>query len=171
MYELKPISTESIPSALRKAEGYRIHGEPREAESVCDDVLAVDPTQQEALALKLLSIVDRFDEDIGDEVDDAKSLLPRFQDERTRAYYAGIICERRGKVLFTQQPEAGPAVFDWLHKAMQWFEHADGGPESDHARLRWNTCARMINRHKHIRPAPGPPSGEWRIKDFAQEQH
>ena len=167
-YELKPLSPENIDAVLAKAERYRLLGEPREAESICEDVLAIDSTNQGAIRTMLLAITERFGEDIGDEVDEAKALLSKFQSEHDRAYYAGIICERRAKVIFAQEPEAGPAVYSWLHKAMQWYERAESLSDgNDDARLRWNTCARMINRHKHIRPPPGPPSGEFRISDLS----
>lgn len=168
MYELKPLSPDNLEAALAKAERYRLRGEPREAESICEDVLAIDRDNQQALITMLLAITERFREDIGDEVEEAKALLPRLTSEHDRAYYAGIICERRGKVIFAKEPEAGPAVYRWLHRAMQWYEHADALSDgSDDARLRWNTCARMINRHRHIRPPPGPPSGEFRISDLS----
>ena len=171
MYELKPLSRHNIASALEKAQRYRLLGEPREVESICDDILAIDPKNQQALALKLLAVTDRFAEDIGDEVDEAKQMLPLFQSEYARAFYAGVICERRAKVIFAHRPEAGPGVYDWLHKAMKWYEAAElhNQDGTDDARLRWNTCARMINNHKTIRPAPGPPSGEWKIADMARE--
>jgi hypothetical protein len=169
MFELKPLARQSIPAALEKAHQYRLMREPREAESVCDDVLAVEPDNQEALKMKLLAITDRFDENIGDEVDDAKDILPKLTSEYVRAYCAGVICEKRGKVIFAREPQSGPAVYDWLHKGMKWFEHAERlAPDADdEPRLRWNTCARIINDHRHVRPPPGPPTGEWRIADLA----
>lgn len=170
MFDLKPLSGD-LSSALEKAHQYRLMGEPREAESACDDVLAVDPGNQSALRMKLLAITDRFAEDVGDEVDEAKAILPLIESEIERAFCAGVICEKRGKVLFAQQPEAGPAVYDWLFKAMKWFEVAERAVDAgdDEPRLRWNTCARMINNHRTIRPAPGPPSGEYKIADLAKE--
>jgi len=42
-FELKTLSPESVPRALAKAERYRLLNEPVEAESICLDVLAVDP--------------------------------------------------------------------------------------------------------------------------------
>jgi hypothetical protein len=45
---LKPLSVDAIPSALVNAERYRFLNEPGEAESICLDVLAVDPANQAA---------------------------------------------------------------------------------------------------------------------------
>jgi hypothetical protein len=43
MFELKELSKEAIPAALEKAMRYRLLNEPGEAESVCHDVLCIDP--------------------------------------------------------------------------------------------------------------------------------
>ena len=51
MFELKPLSLEGVPAALEKAMRYRLLNEPGEAESICHDVLGVDPDNQEALEL------------------------------------------------------------------------------------------------------------------------
>ena len=61
MVELKRLSTEAIPAALEKALRYRLLNEPAEAESICHDVLHVDPENQQALVLLLLALTDRFD--------------------------------------------------------------------------------------------------------------
>jgi hypothetical protein len=43
MFELKRLSDEAIPAALEKALRYRLLNEPAEAESICHDVLQIDP--------------------------------------------------------------------------------------------------------------------------------
>ena len=59
MFEPKPISIEAIPNALAKAERYRLLNEPREAESICRDVLEVDADNQEAIATLVLALTDQ----------------------------------------------------------------------------------------------------------------
>ena len=49
MSELKSLSREAIPAALEKAERYRLLNEPFESESICLDILAIDPQHQQAL--------------------------------------------------------------------------------------------------------------------------
>jgi hypothetical protein len=51
---LKPISKAGIPEAIAKVDLYRSLNEPEEAESICRDILAVDPAHQ--LALRLLGL-------------------------------------------------------------------------------------------------------------------
>ena len=49
MFELKRLSEDAIPAALEKALRYRLLNEPAEAESICHDVLHIDPENQQAL--------------------------------------------------------------------------------------------------------------------------
>jgi len=56
MYQLKPISKESIPVALEKAERYRLLNEPQLAQSICLDVLEADPENARAIINLLLAI-------------------------------------------------------------------------------------------------------------------
>ncbi len=60
MFELKRLSEDAIPAALERALRYRLLNEPAEAESICHDVLRIDPENQEALVLLLLALTDRF---------------------------------------------------------------------------------------------------------------
>ena len=60
MFELKPLSREAVPAALEKAMRYRLLNEPGEAESICHDVLHVDPGNQQAIVTLLLALTDRF---------------------------------------------------------------------------------------------------------------
>ena len=53
-FTLKTISKAGIPEAISKAELYRSLNEPEEAESICRDILAVEPEHQ--LALRLLGL-------------------------------------------------------------------------------------------------------------------
>lgn len=169
MFELKPLSPENIDAALEKAERYRLLNESWECDSICRDVLAIDPDNSRATKLLILAMTDRFDIENDKDIDEAEALLDRLTSEHDRAFCAGIICERKGKMVFKYGGyESGPAVYRWLRKAMTWYERAEvvEPDQSDDAILRWNTCARMIDRHKHVRPPPGPPSGEWRIRDL-----
>ena len=56
MFELKRLSVEAIPAALERAERYRLLNEPFDAESICEDVLAVEPGNQAAQVMLLLSL-------------------------------------------------------------------------------------------------------------------
>ncbi len=156
MFELKALSKEAVPRALEKAERYRLLNEPTEAESICQDVLQVDPENQKALVTLLLALTDQF-AGLGGDVREAKEVLPRLHDEYERAYYGGIICERRGKAhLDHGGPGSRFAAYDLFRQAMEEYEkaHAIRPPGNDDAVLRWNACARTFMRHPHLQPAP-----------------
>jgi len=59
-HQLKSISKAGIPEALAKVELYRYLNEPEEAESICRDILAVDPEHQLARRMLGLAITDQF---------------------------------------------------------------------------------------------------------------
>ena len=155
MFELKRLSRDAVPAALEKAERYRLLNEPLEAESICRDILDVDPDNQEALVMLLLALTDQFDDRLGDAVEPAREALSRLRDEYSRLYYSGIFCERRAKAhLKRGGHRAGHSAYGWFREAMEHFEKATAvrPPANDDAILRWNTCVRMIARHK-LQPA------------------
>ena len=59
-FELKTLSQEGVGPAFAKLEQYRLLNEPREAESICRDILEVESDNQRALASLLLSLTDQF---------------------------------------------------------------------------------------------------------------
>jgi hypothetical protein len=126
---------------------YRLLNEPSEAESICLDVLQVDSENQQAIATLILALADRFDKGHAVEAARARELLRRLRDPYERAYYAGILYERQAKAVLAQGAFGAEALaFDLLHEGMRCFEQAEAlrPPHNDDARLRWNTCARMI---------------------------
>jgi tetratricopeptide (TPR) repeat protein len=151
MFELKRLSSEAIPAALERALRYRLLNEPAEAESICHDVLEIDPENQEALVMLLLAITDRLGKGYGVGVTESQEVLVRLRDEYERAYYTGIVCERQGKAQLRQgYPGAGHDAYEFLREAMTWFEKAEAlrPPKNDDALLHWNTCARIIMRNQ-----------------------
>lgn len=155
--QLKPITREGIPAALQKAERYRLLNDSSAAESICLDILEVDGENQQALITLLLSITDQFAEEMSDSVRRARDVLPRLKDEYKRAYYAGIICERRAKAqLHRGALGSSEVAAEWFHEAMTWYERAEAmrPAGNDEAILRYNTCVRMLGRHEPGRRHP-----------------
>jgi hypothetical protein len=160
MFDLKRLNKKAVPRALEKAERYRLLNEPGEAESICLDILAVDPENQSALVTLLLALTEQFDERLSDALHEAREVLPRLEGEYERAYYAGIVCERRAKALLRHGgPASGYVAYDGLEEAMDWYAKAEAlrPAGNDDALLRWNTCARLIERNPHL--VPGPADG------------
>lgn len=153
MPELKSLSREAVPAALEKAMRYRLLNEPAEAESICLDVLETDPENQEAIIILLLALTDRFTKGYGVSDTQIKQLLGRIHNEYERAYYSGIFAERRAKTKLTQNtPGCRFQAYELFREAMDWFEKAEEirPPGNDDALLRWNTCARIIERNRLV---------------------
>ena len=157
MFELKLLSREGIPGALAKAERYRFLNQPWEAECIYRDVLQVDADDQDALVGLVLAITDQFDHGLGGGVEQARAVLPRIRDEYARAYYAGIICERRAKaILHEARPGSGARAAELLLEARGWYEKAEAlrPAGNDDVLLRWNACARLLQRYPRAVAAP-----------------
>ena len=149
-FQFKPLSSETIPRALERAKNYRLLNEPEQAESICLDILRINPDNQEAIVVLVLALSDEFTHAERATYTRARELLPRLQDHYQRTYYAGIICERRGRAHLKQGSEgSGYVVYDWLKQAMDWYEKSEALRPSgnDDAVLRWNACARTLMEH------------------------
>ena len=148
MFELKVLSKEAIPAALAQAHRYRLLNEPAEAESICLDVLKVEPDNQEALVTLVLACTDQFpDGPSARAAAAAEGAVVRITDDYKRHYYSGIIRERRGKAeLKHDRPGSGRTAQEWLRDAMGCYEKAEAERQegNDEAILRWNTCARIL---------------------------
>jgi hypothetical protein len=156
MFELKALSKQAIGKALEKAERYRLLNEPSASESICLDILQADPENEEALIALLLARTDQFEHSLAG-VSRAREVLPYFRGEYERAYYAGIICERRAKAQLAHGGRGSEwVVYESLREAMGWYEKAEAirPPGNDDSLLRWNACARLIMGNSRLRPAP-----------------
>jgi tetratricopeptide (TPR) repeat protein len=159
MFQLKALSKPSIERALKKAERYRLLNEAWQAESICRDVLEVDPNNQEALIALILAITDQFRVEGGARLEEIREWLSRLRAPYENAYYSGIIYERQATAVLARHTTGhGPVVYDWLRKAMECYQQAEAirPAGNDDALLRWNTCARLIMRHPQIRPESAP---------------
>src|SRR5271170_1182935 len=96
-YKLKPISKPGIPEAIAKVELYRYLNEPEEAESICRDILAIDPEHQLARRMLGLSITDQFTGRAGDRYEEVRTIFQALHDPYERSYYTGLLLERRAK--------------------------------------------------------------------------
>jgi len=166
MIKLKALSKASIPSALQKAERYRLLNEPYEAESICLDILQVDPENQDALIMLLLANTDKFKSELYPAFDRAVEVLERLSDLHCKNYYRGIIKERRAKA---HMEKGGHSAYemahDWYTKAMADYEEAlrTCSPGNEDAALRWNACARILNDNPNLKA--GEISREAHVTD------
>ena len=147
MFEPKTIREDAIPAALGRVERYRLLNEPGVAESICHDILAARPDNQQAVIGLVLSLTDQFGSTTEGSFTDVLDLVPRLEEEYERLYYTGVAYERQGKSRLARgYPGSQFDAYDLLIEAMDWFEKA--GPlhpnDNDDAILRWNSCARLI---------------------------
>jgi tetratricopeptide (TPR) repeat protein len=143
--QLKSISKSGIAEALAKIQHYRYLNQAEEAESICRDVLAVDPENQMALRLLGLTITDQFKGTLSDGFREAQSCFEQLSSPYERAYYMGILHERRAKA----QMRAGHLAHSLLasfENALRCFEEAEKirPAGNDDALLRWNRCVRLM---------------------------
>jgi hypothetical protein len=153
MFDLKRLSTAAIPGALAKAERYRLLNEPEQAQSICEDVLAAEPANFEAVRILLLALTDSFPHHDPNNVSRAQELVARLPSEYERAYFAGLVAERRARALLTRGgPGRALPAGDLVREAMRAFERAEAvkPADNDDALLRWNACARLLQRHPEL---------------------
>lgn len=158
MLKPKPIHADSIPGALAKAERYRLLNEPGEAESICLDILEIDPDNQAALISLILALTDQMAHSAR-AFGEASARADRLASPYERAYYTGIVWERRAKARYHGGGQGGREyVYTWIAKALDCFAEAERlrPPENDDAVLRWNACVRFLQAH----PELAPPSEE-----------
>jgi hypothetical protein len=155
-YKLKPISRDAIPRAIQKAERYRLINQSWASESICRDILDIDPTNQQVLIILVLALTDQLAEGHGQAMRTVNEILPRITDEYQRAYYTGISHERSGQAhMHRGAMGSGSMAYDSFREAMTWYERAEAiRPQgNDDAILRWNTCARILSGNSHLTPA------------------
>lgn len=166
MPDLKRISKDAIPRAVQKAERYRLLNQSWATESICLDILEIDPANQAVIVMLLLALTDQFSGETFELTRRAQALLARITDPYQRAYYEGIIHERlaHAKLAHTAL-QAEAMAFESLRSAMDAFERAEAlrTPGNDDAILRWNTCARALERLRVVEQTEGhyePTFGE-----------
>jgi hypothetical protein len=144
-YQLKRISTAGIAEAIAKAELYRSLNEPEEAESICRDILAVEPQHQLALRLLGLALTDQFTGSGSDRYGETEGIFQHLEDPYERLYYTGILYERRAKAQLRTGRAPG-AVLPIFEQALHAFAEAETIRPSgnDDAILRWNRCVRLL---------------------------
>ncbi len=150
MLQLKPITKEGVPSALQKAERYRVLNEPRLSESICQDILDIDPGNQQAIICMLLAITDQIGKYRLDYTNKVRELISQMNNDYDKQYYSGIVCERQGINLLIQNFSGGHfTAYEWLTEAMEHYQKAESLRPSgnDDSILRWNTCVRMIQSY------------------------
>ena len=156
-HPLKSISKAGIPEAMAKAELYRYLNEPEETESICRDILAVDPGHQLARRTLGLAMTDQFIGAANDRYIEVQSIFQGLRDPYEQLYYTGILHERRAKtqLLVGYAPHI---LLPLVEEAMRCFAEAEkirpaGNEDSI---LRWNRCVRLLESRPDFHAEGGP---------------
>jgi hypothetical protein len=152
MFALKSLSHGGIASALAKAERYRLLHEPMQAESICCDILEIEPDNQDALICFVLAQTDQIASDKR-AFQNSMATAARLSGAYDRAYYAGIAWERRARALHNEGGMGtNHSVYEWIVKSLKCFEEAEHlrPAGNDDALLRWNTCVRFLHQHPEV---------------------
>jgi tetratricopeptide (TPR) repeat protein len=154
MFALKALSHDGIGGALAKAERYRLLHEPVQAESICRDILEIEPDNQAALICFVLAQTDQIPQDKR-AFQKALTAAEKLQGAYDRAYYSGIAWERRARAVHHEGAMGTRhSVHEWMVKALGYFEEAEHlrPAGNDDALLRWNTCVRFLGQHPEVAP-------------------
>ncbi len=119
-------------------------------------MLEVDPDNERALELLILSRTDMLEHGLPGAVERAREALGRLRTAFDRAYFGGVICERQARYLLRQRGRrTGFVAYDWLRLAMEEYETAQREVQ-DRAEpvVRYNACVRLIERNPHCIPDP-----------------
>jgi hypothetical protein len=168
-YELKRILPSGIDAALQKADKYRELEQPAEAESICRDVLVLEPEHQLALRILGLALTDQFDAS-GTRVLEAQQVFGRLRDPYESAFYRGLVCERQAKAqlgarlpFYSMRP-----LFD---AALSLYAEAEAlrPAGNDDAILRWNSCVRALQAIAGSAASEGGEGIDWE-SDFVPRE-
>ena len=155
MANFKELSAEGVSAALERAKDYRFLNDPELAESICLDIIHLQPDNQEANRLLLLAETDQFGGTNHEALNIAKEALGKLADPYQQAYYGGLISERYARWMLKGRGQRAHFVaHEAVQDALAQYEKAlELKPEgNDEAILRWNTCLRMIKRYRLTPP-------------------
>lgn len=157
--ELKPLGARNLQTAITLAKHYRDLNQPEEAESICRDILAVAPDNDEAWRTLGLALTDRFPSAWMTLFDEACGAFAKLRSEYDRVYYTAVAWERYAKA----QLEAG-RVHNAIHafeEAIGRFEQADklGSPDDPLPVLHYNRCVRALSSTPEMASASHAPQG------------
>ncbi|MBD3633802.1 MAG: hypothetical protein HUJ23_02720 [Methylophaga sp.] len=153
--DLHDIHPDSIELALDKARQYRSLHEPEIAESICLDILHIEPENQKALVLYILALSDQLHHaGKKTQVQAIEQAIQKLQSRYQQHYYTGLLHERRARFMLTQSM-ARVFAYDYFIEALQFYQKAEKiRPEhNDESILRWNSCIRTIEK-ENLKPRP-----------------
>jgi tetratricopeptide (TPR) repeat protein len=165
-WELKPLGARNLSAAVTLAKHYRDLNAPEEAESICRDILAVAPNNNDAWRTLGLALTDRFPSAWMTLFDEACAAFAELGSDYERVYYTAIAWERYAKA----QLSAGRAhnAIHAFEEAVRRFEEADklGSPDDPASILHYNRCVRALTMDAELlRASEVPQEPEFEFGD------
>jgi tetratricopeptide (TPR) repeat protein len=148
--KLHDIRISAVDKALKKAKQYRSLLEPEIAESICLDILNVDPENQAVLIVYILSLLDQIKRTENQlQIKSIERAIAKLTSKYKRYYYSGLLNEKRARHLVTQSMSHSFA-YDYFIEALHFYQKAIKRcpKKNDEAILRWNSCIRTIEKEK-----------------------
>jgi tetratricopeptide (TPR) repeat protein len=148
--KLHDIRISAVKKALKKAKQYRSLLEPEIAESICLDILNVDPENQDVLIVYILALLDQISRTENQtQIKTIERTIEKLTSQYQTYYYSGLLNERRARHLLTQAMSHSFS-YDYFIEALTFYQQAiDRCPEkNDEAILRWNSCIRTVETEK-----------------------
>ena len=154
MSEIKSLPRNDLEAALSLAGQCRLEGDLSTAESMCLDVLDLEPESQPALVLLVTVRANLLDRGLPRGIERAREVLPRLTSEYDQAYYAAFICEHQARYMLAQRGRrTGSVAWEWFQFAIEHYEDASRiAPEKLDPVLRSNSCVRLVEGNRHCAP-------------------
>ncbi len=158
-FALKRLAEKNLGAAVTLAKHYRDLNQPTEAESICRDVLEVEPANQDALRTLGLALTDQLATRWMTLFDESCAVFAKLGSGYERVYYTGIAWERYAKA----QLEAGRdhnAIHAFEEALSRFLEAERLGPKDEPAPiLHYNRCVRALTTHPDLVRASNVPHG------------
>jgi len=155
-HQLRPSPRLASPRPLPKSSCTVISTSPK-SESICRDILAIDPGHQLARRMLGLAITDQFIGATSDRYLQVQSIFEGLSDPYERLYYTGLLHERHAKtqLLVGYAPHT---LLPLVEEAMRCFAEAEKirPAGNDDSILRWNRCVRLLESRPDFHFERGP---------------
>ena len=142
------IHKDSIYTVLDKARQYRSLREPDLSISICLDVFAIDPDNQDALVIYILALTAQYSHQHA-KVQPKKivEIIAKLKSEFHQIYYTGIFLERKARALL-KNPMSHSFAYEGLMEAIAKYELAEkiSPKHCSDPILRYNSCLRTIEK-------------------------
>lgn len=154
--DLKTLDTADLEVALVTAQKSWSELRAEDTESICLDILSVEPQNAEALELLLRSRIELLKKGLPQSVARAQELLSSLATPFDQAFYSGMLREAQARYLLEKRGRSTSHVaYSWFRHAMDDFEASAAiEPSRIEPKLRWNACLRTLKNNPQCAPAP-----------------